>query len=221
MITVMVVDDHELVRSAVEHLINGQEGLRVVGAARSGEDALDLLASTEPDVLLLDVNMPGIGGVETCRRALRKHPHIKIIALSAYEQSPVPQQLLRLGVHGYLAKSCPVEEMIQAILHVHQGKRYVCNKVARNIALNGREDGVSPFQELSRREMQIVLLILQGFSPNDIGDTLALSPKTINTYRFRAYQKLNIDNEMELFHLALKHQLFQDSPPPPIPVGAG
>jgi two-component system, NarL family, invasion response regulator UvrY len=165
--------------------------------------------------------MPGIGGVETGRRVLRKYPHIKIIALSVYEQGPVPQQLLRLGVHGYLAKSCPVSEMIQAIRQVQQGKRYVCSEVARNIALNGREDGESPFQELSRREIQIILLVLQGFSPNEIADTLALSPKTINTYRFRAYQKLDIDNEMELFHLALKHQLFQDSPPPPLPVSAG
>lgn len=212
MITVMVVDDHELVRSAVEHLINGQEGLHVVGTARSGEDALQLLATTEVDVLLLDINMPGIGGLETGRRVLRKHPNTKIIALSVYDQGPVPQQLLRLGVHGYLAKSCPVSEMIQAIRQVQQGKRFVSSEVARNIALNGKEDGEPPFEQLSRREMQIILLTLRGVSPNEMAKTLALSPKTINTYRYRAYEKLEVDNEMELFHLALKHQLFQNAP---------
>lgn len=211
MITVMVVDDHELVRSAVEHLINSQEGLRVVGTARSGEDALHLLATTAVDVMLLDVNMPGIGGVETGRRVLRRYPKIKIIALSVYDQGPVPQQLLRLGVHGYLAKSCPVSEMIQAIRQVQQGKRFVSSEVARNIALNDKEMGEPPFEMLSRREMQIVLLTLRGDTPTEMARTLALSPKTINTYRYRAYEKLAVDNEMELFHLALKHRLFQSA----------
>lgn len=212
MITVMVVDDHELVRSAIEHLINGQDGLRVVGTASSGEDALQLLATTKADVLLLDINMPGMGGLEAGRRVLRKHPGTKIIALSAYDHGPVPQQLLRLGAHGYLAKSCPVGEMIQAIQQVQQGKRFISSEVARNIALNGKGDGKSLFEQLSRREMQIVLLTLRGVSSNETAETLGLSPKTVNTYRYRAYQKLKIDNEMELFHLALKYQLFQDSP---------
>lgn len=205
MIRILLVDDHELVRTGIAALLNAADDVTVVGVAQSGEQAVDEVALLSVDVVLMDINMPGIGGVEACRRILRRDPKVKIIALSVHIDGPIPQQLLKLGVMGFISKGSSVEEMLLAIRKVIAGKRYLCSEVANNLALQGLPGNIeSPFAKLSQREMEVVTLILQGKSIQEMADMLVLSPKTVNTYRYRLYEKLHVKNDVELTRLAVK-----------------
>ena len=205
MIKVFLVDDHELVRTGIEVLLNSEDDIDVVGVSNCGESALEMLDTITPDVVLMDVNMPGIGGGEACRRVLQKFPEVKVIALSVHNDGPIPQQLLKLGALGFISKGSPVDEMVCAIRAVHGGKRYLCSEVANNLAFQGLPGAKeSPFEKLSQRESEVANLILQGKSIKDMSDMLVLSDKTINTYRYRLYEKLKIKNDLELTRLAIK-----------------
>lgn len=205
MISVLLVDDHELVRTGIEALLNAAEDITVVGMAKSGEEAVDAVVSLSADVVLMDVNMPGIGGVEACRRILQQYPEVKIIAVSVHNDGPIPHQLLKLGVLGFISKGSPVEEMKHAIRKVMTGKRYLCSEVASNLAFQGLPgSNESPFSRLSQREAEVVTLILQGKTIKEMATMLALSDKTVNTYRYRLYDKLQIKNDVELTRLAVK-----------------
>jgi len=205
MIKVLLVDDHELVRTGIESILNLQEDISVIGATNSGEKALEILDKLSPDVILMDVKMPGIGGVEACRRVIQRYPEIKIIALSVHNDGPIPQQLLKLGAAGFISKGSPVDEMVNAIRTVVNGKRYLCSEVANNLAFQGLPGGEeSPFSALSQRESEVVNLILQGKSIQDMSEMLVLSDKTVNTYRYRLYDKLKVKNDVELTRLAVK-----------------
>jgi len=211
MITVLLVDDHELVRIGIETLLNTVDDVSVVGVASCGEQALAMMATLLPMVVLMDVNMPGMGGAEACRQIVAGYPKTKIIALSAYNESFVPTQLLKLGASGFISKSSPVEEMLKAIHAVIAGKRYLCADVASTLALeNFEENNASPFEKLSKRENQVVHLILQGKSIQEMAQLLNLSDKTVNTYRYRLYDKLQVKNDVELTHLAAKHNFSEN-----------
>ncbi len=203
MIRILLVDDHELVRTGFEALLNAADDMAVVGVAQSGEEAVDAVIKLTVDVVVMDVKMPGIGGVEACRRILRHDPRVKIIALSAYKDGPIPQQLLKIGVMGFISKDSSLEEMVLAIRRVMSGKRYLCTEVANNMGgLPGNVE--SPFAKLSHRESEVVTLILQGKSIQQMATMLLLSDKTVNTYRYRLYEKLNVKNDVELTRLAVK-----------------
>ncbi|MEQ1527873.1 MAG: response regulator [Methylococcales bacterium] len=205
MIRVLLVDDHELVRTGIEALLNKAEDIQVVRVSKSGEEAIAAVNEVAVDVVLMDVNMPGIGGVEACRRILQHDRDVKIIAVSVHNNGPIPNQLLKLGVLGFVSKNSPVEEMIQAIRTVMLGKIYICVEVANNLAFQGLlGSNESPFAKLSQREAEIVNLILQGKTIKEMADMLVLSDKTINTYRYRLYEKLKIKNDVELTCLAVK-----------------
>ncbi len=211
MITVLLVDDHELVRIGIETLLNTVADVRVVGVAASGEEALAVMDRLTPAVVLMDVNMPGMGGAEACRRMSAQYPNSKIIALSAHNESFVPAQLLKLGAVGFISKSSPVEEMVRAIHAVMSGKRYLCPDVATTLALQNIEDSKpSPFAKLSKRETEVVNLILQGKSIQEMAQVLNLSDKTVNTYRYRLYNKLEVKNDVEVTHLASKYNYTED-----------
>jgi two-component system invasion response regulator UvrY len=205
MISVLLVDDHELVRTGIEALLNTAEDIIVVGVAKSGEEAIDAINSLSTDVVLMDVNMPGIGGVEACRRILQQNPRVKIIALSVHNDGPIPHQLLKLGVLGFISKGSPADEMIKAIRKVIAGERFLCSEVASNLAFMGLDADIeSPFGVLSPRETEVVTLILQGKTIKEMTVLLGLSDKTVNTYRYRLYGKLQIKNDVELTRLAIK-----------------
>jgi len=209
MVNVLLVDDHELVRTGIERLLASNQSIDVVGVACSGEEAIKMVDALKPDVVLMDIHMPGIGGIEASRKISTKHPGVKIIALSALADGPIPQQLLGAGAQGYISKSCSVAELIGAVMAVHGGKRYLSADVASTLALShcqGTQTG-SPFEQLSQREMQIVLLTLQGKDVAEIAKLLMISPKTVSTYRYRTYGKLGVKNDVELVRLSLKHQL--------------
>lgn len=209
MIRVLLVDDHELVRTGFRHILAESSDVEVVGEAKSGEEALTKVKNSTPDLVLMDVNMPGIGGIEATRKIKRLYPSVKIIAVTIHSDTPFPEQLYDAGALGYLTKGCPAEELFEAIRTVAGGKPFISNEVSKKLTLariNGR-DTDTPFSKLSQREMQVFLMITQGHKTQEISDSLCLSPKTISTYRHRLFEKLDVDSDVDLTHLALRFGL--------------
>ncbi|MCP9337602.1 response regulator transcription factor GacA [Stutzerimonas xanthomarina] len=207
MIRGLVVDDHDLVRTGISRMLADIDGLQVVGQAESGEVAIKKSRELKPDVVLMDVKMPGIGGLEATRKLVRSYPDIKVIAVTICEEDPFPTRLLQAGAAGYLTKGAALEEMIQAIRMVFAGQRYISPQIAQQLALKSFQPKVngSPFDLLSEREIQIALMIANCQKVQAISDKLCLSPKTVNTYRYRIYEKLSITSDVELALLAVRH----------------
>ena len=209
----LLVDDHELVRTGIRRLIEDhstQEGIEVVAEASTGEEAIRMVREHDPDVVFLDVNMPGIGGLEATRRMLLIKPHLKIIVLTVHADGPLPKRLLAAGAVGYLTKGCAVDEMVAAVKKVIKGERYLATEIAQQLALSvlpGAKE--SPFDALSPREMQILLMITQGHKSQVISKKLCLSPKTISTYKSRLQEKLKVKSDVELIRLAIQHGMVE------------
>jgi two-component system invasion response regulator UvrY len=205
LIKVLLVDDHELVRLGIKRLLQDITAIKVVGEASSGEEAVLAAKELMPDVVVMDVHMPGIGGLEATRKMIRHNPDIKILALTIYEDEPYPSRLLQAGASGYITKGCDPEEMIRAIRTIHSGQRYISPGIAQQIAIKRFTKGEdSPLDVLSERELQIMLMITQGQNVQDISRKLCLSPKTVNSYRYRIFDKLNINSDVELTLLAMR-----------------
>jgi len=170
---------------------------------------VDFVRREVPDVVLMDVHMAGIGGIEATRRIQRIAPEVKVVALTALDQEPFPSRLLDAGARGYLTKGCPADELIQAIEQVMRDEHYISNDVAQKLSLSRwvNKGEASPVAKLSPREMQVMLMITQGKSNQEISDSLFLSPKTVSTYRARIFEKLGVKNDVELTHFAMRHGL--------------
>ena len=210
MINVLLTDDHELVRTGIRRLLEDTGQVQIVGEADCGETSLKLAQSLKPDVILMDVNMPGIGGVETCRRILQRNPKQKIIVLTVHNEQTFPKRLLEIGAKGYLTKECGIDEMVKAIKQVSSGGSYIASSIAQQLALSllpGNE--ANPIDKLSRREFQVMLMISQGLSNVEISDQLCLSPKTISTYRLRLLEKLGAHNEVDLIKIAVEQGMVE------------
>ena len=211
MIKVLLVDDHDLVRTGIKRILEGTSDITVLGEADCGEEAVRFVRREPPDVVLMDVRMPGMGGLEATRKIRLIDERIQVIALTMLQEQPFPARLHEAGALGYLTKGCDANELLNAIRTVHQGRPYLDREVAQAIVLadlNGRNKG--PFDGLSNREMQVMLMITQGIGNQEIADTLCLSPKTISTYRHRLFEKLDVHNDVELTHLAIRHGLSGD-----------
>jgi len=205
-INIFLVDDHELVRTGIKRLLEDVRGLKVVGEADSGETAVSWCRSNDTDIVLMDMNMPGIGGIEATRRILRLNPDIKVIVISIHGEEPYPTKVMQAGAAGYLTKSAAPLEMINAIRQVKSGQRYLSPEIAQQMALSQfRPAEENPFQTLSDRELQIMMMITTGQKVNDISEQLSLSPKTVNSYRYRLFTKLEVRGDVELTHLAIRH----------------
>ena len=212
MIKVMVVDDHELVRTGIIRILNDAPGIRVVGEAASGEEALETAREKLPDVLLMDVSMPGIGGLEATRKLVQSEVKPKVIVVSIHSDEPFPSRMLKAGASGYLTKGCAVDEIITAIKAVYGGERYIGADVAQKLALKMAPGGNgSPFDALSPREMQVMLMLTQGQRLQSISDKLCLSPKTISTYRYRLYDKLGVSSDVDLARLAMNYGIIEST----------
>lgn len=209
MVDVVVVDDHDLVRLGLVRLLSDVEGINVVAEGSSGEQAIELARKHEPDVMLMDVRMPGIDGIEATRKIMRHLPDIKIIAVTACNDDPFPSRLLQAGASGYLTKGASAEEMVKAIRTVLAGQKYLTASVAQKLALTNLGGSQNPFNDLSDREMQIAILICSCKKVQEISDKLCLSPKTVNTYRYRIFEKLNVSSDVELTHAAIRHGLLE------------
>lgn len=206
----MIVDDHELIRSGISRLLADHDKIRVVGEAESGEEAVSMARDLRPDVVLMDANMPGIGGLEATRRLLRFDPDVKVIAVTIHGDEPYPTRFMQAGASGYVTKGADIDEMIIAIRQVASGKRYLASEIAQQMALKAvNPEGGTPFDDLSDREMQVMLMITKGQKVQDISEQLFLSPKTVNSYRYRLFEKLKIENDVELTHMAIRHGVIE------------
>lgn len=209
-IKVMLVDDHELIRIALGKILSDAEGIKVIAEASSGEEALERARREQPHVIILDVDMPGMGGVEATRRLTALPNHPKVIVISVHSQAPYPQRLLEAGALGYLPKGGRAEEVIAAIKSVYKGHPYLSPEVAGSLALAALHGGrKSPLDTLTRREMQVMLMLTQGQSLQVIAKSLNLSPKTVATHRYRIYDKLGVDNDVALTHVALRYGILE------------
>lgn len=213
MIRILLVDDHELFRAGVRSILRDEDGLVVIGEYSNGEDAVTAVRADPPDLILMDVNMPGMGGIEATRKILKVAPDAKVIAVTVLSEDPFPTQLLDAGARGYISKGSGSEEMVEAIRLVMKGQHYISGDVAQKLTLaNFRNRGESsPLGTLSAREMQVMMMIVQGQGTQQISDSLFLSPKTVSTYRHRLYEKLDVANDVELTHFGIRHGLVDNA----------
>lgn len=214
MTKILVADDHDLVRMGLVRMLADVSGLEVVGEAESGEEAIKLSRKLLPDIVLMDVKMPGIGGLEATRKIVAGCEGVKVIAVSALDDDLFPERLMRAGASGYVTKGADFKEIVEAIHTVKIGKLYMSNSVARQLALRNVGGGgeSSPFELLSERELATAVMIANGSKVHAIADSFCVSPKTVNSYRYRIFEKLNINSDVALALLAVKHGLLEVDP---------
>ena len=208
MIRVMLVDDHVLVRMGFRMLL-ADARVEVVAEAGSGEQACQDYAKVLPDVVVMDLSMPGMGGLEAVRRLLAQDPKARVLALSAHEDSAHPRRVLRAGALGYLAKRSAPEALITAVSAVARGERYVDAHTAQALAMAQIDGGSSPTDMLSEREFSVFMQLARGQSVAQIAESLKLSPSTVGTHLYHVKQKLNASNQSELTLVALRWGLLQ------------
>ncbi len=210
MIRVLVVDDHELVRSGITRMLADNPDLDVIGEASSGEEAIEFVRKTRPDIVLMDIRMPGIGGLEATRRILRIDDSIRVIVVTACADDPYPTRVMQSGATAYITKGADIKEMVRGIRMAHTGQRYISPEIAQKMALkqvrgdHEKDSELSLFERLSEREMQIAMMVVDCQKVQDISDKLCLSPKTVNTYRYRIFEKLEISSDVELALMAVR-----------------
>ena len=206
MIRTMVVDSHGLFRAGVIRLLRDVKIIDVVGEAETGEEAVELARQLNPHVVSLEIVMPGMGGLETARRILKAKSGTQVVMLTSAWDAPFPAQSLRAGACGFVTKRGAPEEVVAAIKRAYAGKRFVSADIAERLAFQSFDSGcLSPFDQLSGREMQITLMVVNCQCVNDISTNLHLSPKTVNSYRYRIFDKLQVSSDVELAMLAVKH----------------
>lgn len=206
-IRIFLLDDHALVRTGMRMILSAQTDLEVVGEAESGESALPQIRSLKPDVVLCDLHLPGISGLEVTERIIRGDYGPKVIIVSVHEDGPFPKRLIEAGASGYVGKGGDANELLRAIRDVARGKRYLAPAVAQNLALAGIGGDSSPFDLLSPREIEIALLLVQGMRQEEIARRLSLSPKTVNTHKGRMFEKLGISDTIALARLVAQYGL--------------
>lgn len=208
MIRVMLVDDHALVRMGFKMLL-GDAQVEVVAEAGSGEQACQDYPKVQPDVVVMDLSMSGMGGLEAVRRLLAHDPNARILALSAHEDTAHPRRVLRAGALGYLAKRSAPDALIAAVTAVARGDRYVDAQTAQALAMAQIDGETSPADMLSEREFSVFIQLALGKSVAAIADSLSLSPSTVGTHLYNVKQKLNATNQSELTLIAIRWGLIQ------------
>ncbi len=211
MIQVFIVDDHKMVIEGIELLLKNHESIQVMDSALSGEEALDKLSQITPQVVLLDINMPGMNGIDTCKKMIELQPNIKIIALSMHKESSLIKLMLSSGAKGYVLKNAGQDEIIEAIETVYQGKTYlddIVNEIIVNsVAKSKKQKQQSPFPKLSRREKEILELILEEYTTQEIAEKLFISFGTVETHRRNMLIKTGARNTAGLVRIALEYEL--------------
>jgi DNA-binding NarL/FixJ family response regulator len=208
MIRIMLVDDHTMVRDALQMVLEQDKTMQVVGAVGDGAAALRMADELAPAVVVMDVSMPGISGIETTRRLLARHPEIKVLALSTHLDRRIIQQMLDVGASGYIAKSAAGAELKQGIRNVIAGRSYLCSEVAGIIADGLREQhsaaGHAETRILSRREVQVATLLAEGKSAPEIADELHIASSTVDVHRRNLMRKLDLHNVVDLTRYAIR-----------------
>jgi len=211
MIRVFIADDHSIVRSGIRRLLEDQVGIRIVGEAADGQEAIQKILETDPDVILLDISMPGMDGLDVTKQLKAIDPKVRILILTMHAEEQYAPRLMRAGAMGYVTKHAAPEELYKAIQAVHSGRRFISSTLAENMAwryLLNKED-LTPAECLSDRELQVLRLLAKGNTNQEVADFLHLSVKTIDTYRSRVLEKLNLRNNAELTLFAVQNGLIE------------
>lgn len=206
-IRVFLVDDHALVRTGMRMILSAETDIEVIGEAGSGEQALPQIRKLKPDVVLCDLHLPGVSGLEVTERIVKGDHDTRVVVVSVLEDGPIPRRVIEAGASGYVGKGGDPAELLRAIRDVARGKRYLASGVAQNLALSGIGSNGSPFDVLSPRELEVVMLLLQGLRQEDIARKLSLSAKTVNTHKSRLFEKLAIQDNIALARLASQYGL--------------
>lgn len=208
-ITVFIVDDHALVRTGMHMILSAESDIKVVGDAESGEVALPLIRQLKPDVVLCDLHLPGVSGLEVTERVVKGDHGTRVIIVSVLEDGPMPRRLLEAGAYGYVGKGGDATELVRAVRDVAKGRRYLASNIAQHLALSGLEGDDSPFDGLSPRELEVALLLAQGMRQEEVARRLSLSAKTINTHKSRMFEKLAITDNIALARLLGQHGMLE------------
>lgn len=206
-IRVFLVDDHALVRTGFRLILGGEPDLEVVGEAETGEEALPQIRRLKPDVVLCDLNLPGISGLEVTERVVRGEYGARVIVVSVLEDGPMPRRVLEAGACGYVGKACDAAELVRAVRDVARGKKYLASSIAQGMALSALQGDASPFDALTPRELEVALLLNQGLRQEAIAKRLSLSAKTVNTHKSRLFEKLGIHDSIALARLIAQYGL--------------
>ncbi|HRO64047.1 response regulator [Thermomonas sp.] len=207
-IRVFVVDDHALVRTGFRMILAAEHDIEVVGEADSAEAALPEVRRLKPDVVLCDLHLPGLSGLELTERIVRGDHGSRVIAISVLEDGPMPRRLLEAGASGYVGKGCDAAELLRAVRDVARGKRYLSSAIAQGLALSQLQgDTGSPFDNLTPRELEIALMLNQGLRQEAIAKRLSLSAKTVNTHKTHLYDKLGVRDAIALARLVSQYGL--------------
>ena len=208
-IGVMLVDDHAVVRMGFRMLLEGSSDIKVLGEADSGEEAVRRFSELGPDVIVMDISMPGIGGLEAIDRILAKDPETRILVLSAHEDAMHARRVLKAGAAGYLTKRSAAEELMRAIRMVAQGKTYLESGIAQQMAVEQVSGEKNPVDTLSEKEFKVFLSLASGRSVQDIAEVMSLSPRTVGTHLYNIKQKLGASNSAELAIIAIRAGLIE------------
>ena len=206
-IRVFLLDDHALVRAGLKMVLSAETDIEVVGEADSGETGLPMIRRLRPDVVLCDLHLPGISGLEVTERLVKGDTGCKVVVVSVLEDGPMPKRLIEAGASGYVGKAGDAAELLRAIRDVARGKRYLANGIAQHLALSGIGGGGTPFDALSPRELEVAMLLVQGLRQEDIARKLSLSAKTVNTHKSRLFEKLGIQDNIALARLSSQYGL--------------
>ena len=208
MIRLLIADDHPIVREGLRRIVAEHSGMRLVDEAVDGQDVMAKLKAADVDVLLLDVNMPGPGFLNTLRRVTSERPDIRVLVLSVHPEDQFGVRSLRAGAAGYLTKERTPEELVEAIRRVHRGGKYITPALAESMAFHlGTNVEAPPHELLSDREFEVLGLFGSGKSVTEIAAHLTLSPKTVSTYKTRVLEKLKLKNDAALIRYTLEHGL--------------
>lgn len=212
-IKVLLVDDHEIIRTGMKLMLQNVEDMKIIGEARNGEEAIKFTRELSPDVVIMDINMPGIGGLEATLRISRNNPPPKVLVVSTYTNDIIPARLIGMGVSGYLTKQADQPILVEAIRKVYGGGRYIeasiLDKISKNISGDGIVDEVDKarmyvlFADLSERELQILLMVARGMDAAEISKKLYLTNKTVNGYRNGILKKLGVKTDVEAARIAI------------------
>ena len=201
--TIVLVDDHAVVRAGVRRLLEQEPLFEVIGEAESGEKAYQIFGELKPDVMVMDLSMPGMGGLESIRRILMCYEKAKILVLSMHEDLSFANQALKLGAKGYLTKNTLADDLVKSIETVTQGDVFLSDEIAKKMAMQSISGNQDPVHELSAREFEIFRLLAEGLDIDAIASTLNISSKTVSNYQTMIKQKLNINTPIELIRYAI------------------
>lgn len=208
-IRIILVDDHLVVRSGLRRLLEQSDDLEVIAEADSGEQAYQIFGEHLPDVLVMDMSMPGMGGLEAVRRILARYPAARIVIFSMHENATFATQALTAGARGYVAKSGAADDLVRGIREANVGRSYLSASIAQKIALQSLSGDEDPIKRLSAREFEVFRLLAEGGAIEVIADTLNISQKTVANYQTMLKQKLGINSPVELVRLAIRYGVIQ------------